>query len=97
MKVNLISRESIDSTLSSNEFTISELSIYPNPVNNGLINIKSPLSGVKKVEIFDVTGRSVLKTELETDALDIRSIGAGLYLLKVSIGDRSSTEKIIIK
>ena len=51
----------------------------------------------KKVEIFDVTGRSVLKTELETDALDIRSIGAGLYLLKVSIGDRSSTEKIIIK
>ena len=86
-----------DSKLSSNEFTISELSIYPNPVKNGLINIKSPLSGVKKVEIFDVTGRSVLKTELETDALDIRSIGAGLYLLKVSIGDRSSTEKIIIK
>lgn len=84
-------------TLNSNDFNKSELSIYPNPVNNGLINIKSPLSGFKNVELFDVMGRSVIKTELDTDVLDVRAAGSGLYLLKVSIGDRSSTKKIVIK
>ena len=85
-----------DTTLSSNDFTKSELSVYPNPVNNGLINIKSSLSGVKNVELFDLMGRSVLNTQLNSEVLDVRSIGSGVYLLKVSMENRSSTSKLII-
>jgi hypothetical protein len=84
-------------TLSSNEFTKSELFIFPNPVNNGLVNIKSNLSGDKNIELFDVMGRSVINTKLNTDVLDVRSLGSGLYLLKVTIEDRSSINKILIK
>ena len=84
-------------TLSTNDFTKSELSIYPNPINNGFINIKSTFSEVKSVALFDVMGRNVLNTQLNSDVLDVRSVGSGLYLLKVSIGNRSSINKIVIK
>ncbi len=84
-------------TLSTNEFAQSELSIYPNPVNNGLVNFTSTVTGVKNVELIDMFGRTVIKTQLSGDALDVRSAGSGLYVLKVSIGDRLSTTKLIIK
>ena len=82
--------------LSTKAFSKAELSIYPNPVNNGLVTIKSPLAGFKNVALFDAIGRNVLKTELTAEALDVSEIGAGLYLLKVTIGDRSATHKLII-
>jgi len=82
--------------LSTKAFSKAELSIYPNPVNNGLVTIKSPLAGVKNIALFDAIGRNVLKTELTAEALDVSEIGAGLYLLKVTIGDRSATHKLII-
>ena len=83
-------------SLSTKAFSKTELSIYPNPVNNGLVTIKSPLAGVKNIELFDAIGRNVLKTELTAEALDVSELGAGLYLLKVTIGDRSATHKLII-
>jgi hypothetical protein len=82
--------------LSTKAFSKTELSIYPNPVNNGLVTIKSPLAGVKNIALFDAIGRNVLKTELTAEALDVSELGAGLYLLKVTIGDRSATHKLII-
>lgn len=86
-----------DATLSNKDFSESELSIYPNPVNNGFVTIKSQLSGLKHVELFDVMGRTVLKTQLNSDRLDVRSFNPGLYLLKVSMDSRLTTKKIIIK
>ena len=83
-------------SLSTKAFSKAELSIYPNPVNNGLVTIKSPLAGVKNIALFDAIGRNVLKTELTSEALDVSELGAGLYLLKVTIGDRSATHKLII-
>jgi hypothetical protein len=82
--------------LSTKAFSKAELSIYPNPVNNSLVTIKSPLAGVKNIELFDAIGRNVLKIELASEALDVRELGAGLYLLKVTIGDRSTTQKLVI-
>jgi hypothetical protein len=78
-------------------FTKEELSIYPNPTNNGLVTIKSQGSSVKNITLFDMLGRSVLQTKLNSDVLDVRAIKSGLYLLQVSIGDRASTSKLMIK
>lgn len=83
-------------TLSSNDFTKTELSIFPNPANDGLVTIKSSLSGVKNVELFDIMGRSVLSRELNSEVLDVHSVGSGIYLLKVSMENRSSTFKLVI-
>ncbi|WP_296316194.1 lamin tail domain-containing protein [Winogradskyella sp. UBA3174] len=83
--------------LSNEDFTASELSIYPNPTNNGIVNIKSQIAGVKTITLFDIMGRNVLSTELNSDVLDVSSVKTGMYLLQVSINGRSSVTKLVIK
>jgi hypothetical protein len=85
-----------DSSLSNTEFSKSELSIFPNPTN-GFVNIKTPFSGVKNIQLYDIMGRQVLSTKLNSDVLDVSSVHSGLYLLRISIDDRSSTTKLIIE
>ena len=83
--------------LSTNEFSTSELSIYPNPVNNGIITIDSQLLGVKNIQLFDTMGRTILKTQLNSNLLDLSNLNSGLYLLNIAIENRNATYKIIIK
>lgn len=83
--------------LSNDDFSKTELSIYPNPVNKGILNIKSQISGSKTIQLYDIMGRSVLQTTLNSDVLDVSFVNSGLYLLNVSIEDRTSTTKIIIQ
>ena len=85
-----------DSSLSNTEFSKSELSIFPNPTN-GSVNIKTPLSGVKNIQLYEIMGRQVLSTKLNSDVLDVSSVRSGLYLLRISIDNRSSTTKLIIE
>ncbi len=85
------------SSLSSEDFSSAELSIYPNPVNKGIVNIKSQLTGTKTVILYDIMGRTVLNTKLNTDVLDVSSMKSGMYLLQVSVDGRSSTTKLIIE
>ncbi len=85
------------SSLSTEGFSTSELSIYPNPVNSGTVNIKSQLQGTKNIVLYDIMGRTVLNTQLNSDVLDVSSIKTGMYLLEVSINGRSSVTKLIIK
>jgi hypothetical protein len=84
-------------TLGVNNRELIGFSFSPNPVNDGLVTIKSQGSSVKNITLFDMLGRSVLQTKLNSEVLDVRAIKSGLYLLQVSIGDRSSTSKLIIK
>ena len=60
--------------LSNKDFYKSELSIYLNPASNGLVNIKFQLSGVTNIALFDILGRNVSQTKLNSDVLDVRAI-----------------------
>jgi hypothetical protein len=71
--------------------------MYPNPVINGKLTIKSKSYGLKKIELFDVSGRSVLQTNLTTNVLNIESIKSGVYFIKVSQKEYITTSKLIIK
>lgn len=83
--------------LSNGEFTSDELAIFPNPVNNGFVNIKTQINGVLNVKLYDIMGRCVLSKQINSETLDVRAIGSGVYLLQVSVADRSSTTKLIIR
>ena len=73
------------------------LNIYPNPVSLGYVTIKSSVSGIKKIELFDVNGRVVLKTSTESDVLNVNSISSGIYFIKLTINGVSETSKLIIR
>jgi hypothetical protein len=83
--------------LSNGDFTSDELAIFPNPVNDGFVNIKTQINGVLNVKLYDIMGRCVLSKQINSETLDVRAIGSGVYLLQVSVADRSSTTKLIIR
>jgi hypothetical protein len=71
--------------------------MYPNPVINGKLTIISAANGLKKVELFDIAGRSVLQTNLTSNVLNVESVKSGIYFLRVSQDANTSTSKLIIK
>ncbi len=75
----------------------SQFSIYPNPASNGYINITSKLTGAKNILIFDILGKQVLKTTLNSEKLDISALNSGVYIIKIEQGKASTTQKLIIK
>jgi hypothetical protein len=87
----------VNSSMSVNENEMLGLKIFPNPVSSGYVTIKTAVSGVKKVELFDVSGRMVLKTSINTDILNVSSIKSGIYFIKLSVNEVVETSKLIIR
>jgi len=79
------------------ETSIEGLSFYPNPVSNGKIYITSKLSLDKEIVIFDVLGKKVLQTILNSRELNIASLSPGVYIIKIKEGEATATRKLIVK
>jgi hypothetical protein len=84
-------------SLSINQFENNHFSFFPNPVNDGFVNIKTQINGALNVKLYDIIGRCILSKQINSETLDVRAIGSGVYLLQVSVADRSSTSKLIIR
>lgn len=64
-------------------YRINSLGIYPNPANN-FIYIKNN-SDFQTIEIFDLTGKSVMKmNEFNQSMINISNLKSGLYLIKTN-------------
>ncbi|MDO5968272.1 T9SS type A sorting domain-containing protein [Flavivirga aquimarina] len=84
-------------TLSTNENTLTGVSIYPNPVKGGLLNIKPQDKGNTDITLYDISGREVYKTILPlNNVIDISNIQSGLYTLIV-VQDNKTLKKKIVK
>ena len=77
--------------------TIEGLNFYPNPVSNGKIYITSKSSIDKEITIFDVLGKKVLQTVLNSKELNISNLSPGVYIIKIKENDATATRKLIIK
>lgn len=73
------------------------LGFYPNPVENGKIYITSKSSLDKEIIIFDVLGKKVMQTTINTRELSVSSIPPGVYIIKIREGENATTRKLIIK
>lgn len=76
---------------------IEGLSFYPNPVSNGKIYISSKSSLDKEITIFDVLGKKVLQTLLNSRELNVSVLSPGVYIIKIREGEATATRKLIIK
>ena len=84
-------------SMSTQDSEILDMKIYPNPVNGNFVTIQTPINGVKYVELFDITGKRLINTSLITDTLEVSSLSAGLYLIKVTVEGQSKTSKLIVR
>lgn len=72
------------------------VSLYPNPVNEGNLEIKADLK-VEKIEIMSIVGQIVYTQELEPSN-NVRlnfDLEKGLYLVKITFIDKTSSTKRI--
>ena len=84
-------------TLSSNNFEIADLKIYPNPTSH-LWNISTNNEQITLIEVFEITGRKVYsKKSLSPNIqIDSSNFNAGVYILKLNT-ERGFTSRKIIK
>ena len=79
------------------ESAIEGLSLYPNPVTNGRVYIATKNDAEKEIQIFDVLGKKVFYTQLNTRELNISSLSPGVYIIKIREEESTATRKLIIR
>ncbi|MFC0603639.1 T9SS type A sorting domain-containing protein [Winogradskyella pulchriflava] len=82
-----------DNTLGVSEVDTTNLSIYPNPASE-YITIESN-KALDAIEFYDVLGKPVLQT-LDS-RIDISALSAGIYIVKLSMGNKSISKKIVVQ
>ncbi|MGB5982803.1 MAG: T9SS type A sorting domain-containing protein [Nonlabens sp.] len=84
-------------TLSNESIDAVSFNIYPNPVEGTIISIETSNGEALNVKIFSTLGQQVLVAKNVTRDLNIASLDAGIYLVKLTQGENSQTRKLIVK
>lgn len=87
---------------SLSDFSNGIFSIYPNPSHTGLFTLRfnDGESESYAVEVRSTTGNTVFRQDAVHDnaiAVDIRNEPKGLYIVKVTAGNKVYTEKVIVQ
>lgn len=85
------------STGNKTEIPIDGLSIYPNPVTSGKVYIRTSRNKEKEVQIYNVLGKPVQRTRIRGRELDVSSLSAGIYILKIKEEEASATRKLVVR
>jgi Secretion system C-terminal sorting domain len=83
-------------TLSVAENNILGLKIYPNPAKNNLYII-SDNNETKEVALVNVFGKVVLNTKVTNDPINLSTLTAGVYMVKVTEAGKTAIRKLVIQ
>ena len=81
--------------LSSDNFAVSQVKLYPNPTASTL-NIEA-LANIQSIAIYNIIGQEVMTKEANssTISLDVSSLNSGVYVIKTMIDGNVSSTKFI--
>lgn len=83
-------------TLSTTDFeNINSISVYPNPVKDKLWFDNPNQIKIDKAEIYNVSGQMIKSFDAVNDFIDIESLNAGVYFLKVYNEISATTFKVL--
>lgn len=77
--------------------TIEGLSLYPNPVTGGRVSILTKNDSEKEVVIYDLLGKKIMQSQLNSRELNISNLVAGVYIIRITEDNISATRKLIVK
>ncbi|WP_172277566.1 T9SS type A sorting domain-containing protein [Chryseobacterium sp. LAM-KRS1] len=101
--------KNISSTLGIKEVgTKASFGLYPNPTTADkkvtvLFDVKEKANNKGSVEVYDLSGKQVYKSELTNQTgfykqdLNLSMLPSGTYLIKITYGGNSETKKLIVK
>jgi hypothetical protein len=83
--------------LSTINFELDSIKIVPNPSTSNFVTITSSLNEDIEVVVFDVIGKQISSQKLYNNRLDVSELKSGMYLLKISQKEKTTTKKLIVK
>ena len=83
--------------LSVKQNDIAGLSIFPNPVTNGTLNINSDANAERNVVVFDVLGKQVFNVTTSNNSINVAKLNAGVYIVKITEEGKTATRKLVIR
>ncbi len=83
--------------LSTDDFTISNINMYPNPVKNSLnINLNYP--NQTQIDIYNVLGKKVIsKVIYKSDIINTEQLSSGMYIVRIKQNETTISKKLIKK
>lgn len=84
-------------SLANNQNTIAGLSVFPNPVKNGVFYINTDANAERTVTVFDVLGKQVLNVTTSESAINVNNLTAGVYMVQISEEGNTATKKLVIE
>ncbi|WP_299224536.1 endonuclease [uncultured Psychroserpens sp.] len=82
-------------TLSVTTFTLTEVSIYPNPAKD-IININLANTQETKVDIYNVLGKPVFSETINgSQSINVTTLSEGIYIIKLTQNDHTLSKKLI--
>jgi hypothetical protein len=94
----VVARSLADVTLSSSSFNaIDGLTMYPNPLKGNTLYLTSTANAIMTVQIFDVLGKEVLKSNVINNTVNVSGLNAGVYIVKITEEGKTATRKLVIQ
>lgn len=96
-KLAPINTASIDESIITN----AQVAVYPNPANS-TVNVATTLNGDLTISVVDLNGKTLIsqnkvQADNNTYTLDISSLSAGVYLVRVSNQNGSNVTKLVVR
>ncbi|AZQ42843.1 T9SS type A sorting domain-containing protein [Nonlabens ponticola] len=91
------------STLSNTDDQATSFKLFPNPVNNGVVNVElsQVTAGPAQVHIYNSLGQNVQEIKLAEIAgvqtLDVSNLSQGIYIMEIIQDGTSTSQKVIIQ
>lgn len=88
-----------DTTVSREDFNKTSFSVYPNPTADKNVTISHNIDAKGTVSVYTLTGALVSNSELSTGSqnLNLSSLSAGMYIVKIEAGNQTATQKLIVQ
>ena len=83
--------------LSVSAFETAKFSLYPNPTSTGSVSISSTNSEAISVQVFDILGKQVKNETITNNTLNVSNLKSGVYIVKITQNNASTTKKLVIK
>lgn len=95
---NLTLADSVAITTAIPKLKSSSLKVYPNPANNGTVNLQyDNSSNLTSYTLVNILGREQLKgTFSNQTTLDLRDCKQGIYLIKIENEGKSEVRKLLV-
>lgn len=84
-------------TLSAADNNIEGLKMYPNPVSGNTLFLTSRNNLNMSVQIFDLLGKEVLKSEVTNNSVNVSTLNSGVYVVKITEEGKTATRKLVIE